>query len=179
MLALLTSCETHPLLIRGDNASIELVGKDTVYGELLLLQDSTIYVGAETPASIGEPKLSPYEYYRIPFAKIAKITMEGFVNHGWRWLVGEQALGATLLFVAAATTGVGDLAVGLIFFIPPLLDWGIFSASEPNEPSIAFPLNDPTHAELKKYVRLPQDLDSSQIRTFFNQLGNPKEHIIH
>ena len=185
LLAVFTSCANHQLSIKGDNADVHLVGGGIVSGELLLLSDTALFVLSEShdgersfvrqSEELVRQSLLSGEYCQIALAKIIQISINGYANHNWWWLASINLLGGVLVAAEAASS---SLTFGLIFLAIPVLDLILFATSEPNNPEITAPLDALKRAELKKYLRLPQEFDSLQVKAILKQLGNPKEHII-
>ena len=165
----LASCTVHPLKYQGDNAEVNLLDGRKITGELLMQYDSTLWILSGSKAG-WPPDSAKYLCEKIDFRKINTIVIDGYVNHYWWGLAGSNLLGGILMLAAASSVG---LTGGAIFLVSPLLQLLLFVASEPDNPTITFPLDDVKSRELLKYVRLPQDLDSSQFGTFLHQLGNP------
>jgi hypothetical protein len=111
-------------------------------------------------------------YSCISLSKIKQIGIHGYVNHNWWALAVTDVIGAALVAGEAAKS---SLTFGLIFLAVPILDLVLFIVSEPNEPELSPPFDAEKRAELRKYLRIPLDLDSTHVQSLLKDLGSPKK----
>ncbi len=174
IVCLLLSC-SHGLMnmsFEGDTAEIELSTGSKINAELLMVSDLGLYVrpvrAVSKASSVHSGKI-----YRIPYADIRKISIEGYVNHGWQPAVIIFQFIPAILFTIAAASADAELTAGgfLILYGIPVFTYVLFAGSEPDPPGFAGQITEDQLAELRKYTRYPDGLSDAQFSLLLKKYG--------
>jgi hypothetical protein len=158
--AILTGCGTSEYVLKptGDIAKVTTDQDGIIIGELLSIQDSTIYLVTDYDTARPERKAGG-AISSCQIAHITSIEIEGYSDRSWVTSVLLLEGVPTILLTAAASSAKANAgSVFLAFSIPTVLTWIAFEASTPAPPKADFPVTSDKLADLKKYSRFPQGL---------------------
>jgi hypothetical protein len=165
-LTFLISCSSSEYTLKstGDVAIGETRNNLSYTGELLTIQDSTVYLvlDRDTTNAQGERKR---EVASIYVSDIKSIQIEGYTNRSWlTWVLLFEALPSALFTIEAEVYDHEFSFWGfLILQIPTLLTYVFFEASTPPTPGAADPITPVQLVALRKYTRFPQGLTPTQM----------------
>jgi hypothetical protein len=138
----------------GDTAIIRTENGNEFVGELLSLQDSSVYMATRQQRA---------EVVRVVLKNIKYIKIEGYTNRGWVTpVVLFEAIPTVLLTIAAGKVNSDIGGALLIFGLPTLLTYIAFEASTPAPPHMERPMAIENLEQFRKYARFPQGLTPTE-----------------
>ena len=164
------SCASQTLLLNptGDTASVTLLNQTVHIGELLAINDTTIYIKIisndyiSTTTTAINPRIAS-----ISIGSIKSIEIKGYSNTQWKTgLILFEVIPSILMGIAAHSYSDDNnpFLIAGVLSIPTLLNLALFKYSTPEPPRLDHPIES-THLEkLKKYARFPQGLSMPQLK---------------
>jgi hypothetical protein len=162
----------YVLTPKGDTANIQTKTGLRFTGELLCIQDSSVYLIR------GEPES---KVIRLPILDVRHIEIEGYANRRWvPSVIFFQAIPTILITVVASNVDV-DLTepVLLIFGVPTLITYVAFEASTPAKPQSDNPKSIEDIQGLRKYTRFPQGLTDTQFQMILQRHNQTSTEVLH
>lgn len=142
----------------GDTAEIGLSNGKTLNAELLMVEDSSMFIFANLDAKSGE--FSVKNIYSLPVKNISYIKIEDYSNDQWLTpLIIFQVIPPILFTIAAASADADITGAGyLILYGPAVITYFLFKGSQLPPPGAEYPLTSRDINDLKKYTRFPRGL---------------------
>jgi hypothetical protein len=176
----LYSCSTYVAMKpEGENTRVTFRDQNFVTGELLAIQDETIYVlvssKAKDPSYVSNVVITQSRVVAIPVLTVGQFEIEGLVTREWGWNVFLfQAIPTILFTIAGASYGDGSAgaAAFVAFSIPTLLTYLLFEGSTPPTPMVRGPMYEKYAKQLKMYARYPMGVSMETIEAIAQQCTN-------
>ncbi|MGB9588591.1 MAG: hypothetical protein ACPL7O_10475 [Armatimonadota bacterium] len=141
----------------GDTANIKARSGNKLTGELLCIQDSSIYIVT---------RVQKQTILRLGVIDVEQIEVEGYANRTWVTpVILFQVIPTVLFTIAAASAHVDHPEVALLIFgVPTLITYVAFEASTPAPPNSEWPTKVGDIQHLQRYCRFPQGLTPDQLQ---------------
>ena len=161
----LMGCTPQKELLKptGDTATVYMRDNPRFVGELLAVNDRTLYFYVESGLP-GSQVPSQERIIGVHVDALNSIKIEGYSNRKWiPALIAFEVIPTVLLDIAAASEDAAAGGFMLVFSIPTAINAAIFAASTPKTPGIEARISSRELEELRKYARFPQGLTPAQL----------------